>query len=77
MIWIFLLFVVIFIALAFVLLQRLLGQVLKIWEVRMKSDTSRRLQDFFLFIDPSALWSGNIVLSVSLALITWLLSGLW
>ena len=77
MIWITLLFVAIFIALAFVLLQRIFGQIMKSWEDRMKTDTSRRLQDFFLFIDPSALWSGNVVLSMSLASIAWILSGLW
>jgi len=77
MIWIALLFIAIFIAIVFMLLQQTLGRVFKNWEERVKTDTTRRLQDFFLFIDPSALWSGNVVLSLLLAVITWALSGLW
>lgn len=77
MIWAVLLFVVIFIAVVFILLQQIVGRIFKNWEDRLKTDTTRRLQDFFLFIDPSALWSGNVVLSLSLALIVWALSGLW
>lgn len=77
MIWAVLLFVVIFIAVVFILLQQIFGRIFKNWEDRLKTDTTRRLQDFFLFIDPSALWSGNVVLSLSLALIVWALSGLW
>lgn len=77
MIWTALLFVAIFIAVVFILLQQIVGRIVKNWEDRLKTDTTRRLQDFFLFIDPSALWSGNVVLSLSLALIVWALSGLW
>jgi len=77
MIWAVLLFVVVFIAVLFILLQLIAGRILKIWEDRIKTDTTRRLQDFFIFIDPAVLWSGNVVLSLSLALITWALSGLW
>ncbi len=77
MIWAVLLFVVIFFAVVFILLQQIVGRIFKNWEDRLKTDTTRRLQDFFLFIDPSALWSGNVVLSLSLALIVWALSGLW
>ncbi len=77
MIWTALLFVAIFITVVFILLQQIFGRIVKNWEDRLKTDTTRRLQDFFLFIDPSALWSGNVVLSLSLALIAWALSGLW
>ncbi len=77
MIWAVLLFVVIFIAVVFILLQQIFGRIFKNWEDRVKTDTTRRLQDFFLFIDPSALWSGNVVLAVSLAFIAWALSGMW
>jgi tight adherence protein B len=77
MIWAVLLFVVIFIAVVFILLHQIFGRIFKNWEDRVKTDTTRRLQDFFLFIDPSALWSGNVVLSLSLACIAWALSGLW
>lgn len=77
MIWAVLLFVVIFIAVVFILLQQIFGRIFKNWEDRVKTDTTRRLQDFFLFIDPSALWSGNVVLAVSLAFIAWALSGIW
>ena len=77
MIWIALLFIAIFIAVVFMLLQQTVGRVFKNWEERVKTDTTRKLQDFFLFIDPSALWSGNVVLSLLLAVITWALSGLW
>lgn len=77
MIWIALLFIVIFIAVVFIVLQQTLGRILKNWEERVKTDTTRKLQDFFLFIDPSALWSGNVVLSLLLAIVTWALSGLW
>lgn len=77
MIWIALLFTAIFIAVVFVLLQQTLGRMFKNWEARVKTDTTRKLQDFFLFIDPSALWSGNVVLSLLLAVITWVLSSLW
>ncbi|AHG63712.1 type II secretion system F family protein [Advenella mimigardefordensis] len=77
MIWIALLFTAIFIAVVFVLLQQTLGRMFKNWEERVKTDTTRKLQDFFLFIDPSALWSGNVVLSLLLAVITWVLSSLW
>lgn len=77
MIWAVLLFVVIFIAVVFILLQQIFGRIFKNWEDRVKIDTTRRLQDFFLFIDPSALWSGNVVLAVSLAFIAWVLSGMW
>jgi tight adherence protein B len=77
MIWAVLLFVVIFIAVVFILLQQIFGRIFKNWEDRVKTDTTRRLQDFFLFIDPSALWSGNVVLALSLAFIAWALSGMW
>jgi tight adherence protein B len=77
MIWAVLLFVVIFIAVVFILLQQIFGRIFKNWEDRVKTDTTRRLQDFFLFIDPSALWSGNVVLAVSLGFIAWALSGMW
>ena len=56
MIWAVLLFVVIFIAVVFILVQQIFGRIFKNWEDRVKTDTTRRLQDFFLFIDPSALW---------------------
>ncbi|MGH8814250.1 MAG: type II secretion system F family protein [Advenella sp.] len=77
MIWAVLLFVVIFIAVVFILVQQIFGRIFKNWEDRVKTDTTRRLQDFFLFIDPSALWSGNVVLALSLAFIAWALSGMW
>ncbi len=77
MIWAVLLFVVIFIAVVFILVQQIFGRIFKNWEDRVKTDTTRRLQDFFLFIDPSALWSGNVMLAVSLAFIAWALSGMW
>lgn len=77
MIWAVLLFVAIFIAVVFILLQQIFGRIVKNWEDRLKTDTTRRLQEFFLFIDPSALWSGNVVLSLSLACVAWALSGLW
>jgi len=77
MIWAVLLFVAIFIAVVFILLQQIFGSIFKKWEDRVKTDTTRRLQDFFLFIDPSALWAGNVVLSLSLTFIAWALSGLW
>ncbi len=77
MIWAVLLFVAIFIAVVFILLQQIFGRIFKNWEDRVKTDTTRRLQDFFLFIDPSALWSGNVVLSLLLAFIAWAFSGLW
>ena len=67
----------IFIALVFVLLQGVFGKMLKNREMRIKTETAQRLQDFFVFVDPSALWSGNIVLTLLLALVVWIISGLW
>ncbi|ETF02297.1 type II secretion system protein [Advenella kashmirensis W13003] len=77
MIWVALICIMIFIALVFVLLQRVFGKMLKDREMRIKTETTQRLQDFFVFIDPSALWSGHIVLSFLLALAVWAISGLW
>lgn len=77
MIWLMLAFVIVFITLVFVLLQGVFGTLLKNWENRMKTDTALRLQDVFLFFDPSALWSGNIVISLLLAVTVWLMTGLW
>ena len=77
MIWVALTCIMIFIALVFVLLQGVFGKMLKNREMRIKTETAQRLQDFFVFVDPSALWSGNIVLTLLLALVVWIISGLW
>lgn len=77
MLWVMLIFITIGIAMIFVLLQRVSIRILKRWEFRLKQETSFRLQDIFLFIDPAALWSGNIAIALIVALAVWMSTGLW
>ncbi len=77
MLGIMLVFITVGAMLVFLVGQHLLALVLQHWEKRITKETSFRLQDIFLFIDPRLLWSGNIVMALASALTAWLLSGLW
>ncbi len=77
MLWVMLVFITIGIAMIFLLLQEVSARILKRWESRLKQETSYRLQDIFLFIDPVALWSGNIAIALLLALAVWVATGMW
>jgi len=77
MIWLVLLSVLISMTFLFLLAQRLCRAWLAKWEMRIKTDTVASLRDFFLFIDPSVLWSTTIMLSLALAGLAWLASGSW